>query len=94
MTTQKGDRVIFRVDREGNVFALLLDPAGARAPTEPPRGWVTIFTSHGHTEGPYIPNIDNSRPAKLKEYLALARLMRTYGYKPIVMQRRPRTVRP
>lgn len=61
--------VVFRVDRDGNVFAI-----------SKPRGEVAnIYTPHGWTEGSFHLNMLHSRMATKKEYTPLLRLMRNWN---------------
>jgi hypothetical protein len=72
-------RVIFRIDREGSVFALL--PENAERGDE-----VAIFTHHGHTSGPLYESLRLSRAAKPVEYASLLNSLRKVGYRVAILR--------
>lgn len=76
----KMDRVMFRTDRDGDVFALLIDRNEGD-------NRVLIFTPHGHTSGPYEDNIRSSRAAKPEEYERMVQQMKRAGYRLKIVQR-------
>mgnify|MGYP001590209907 CR=1 FL=1 len=79
--------VIFRVDHEGFVFALLPEQ------NEGSGHCTTYEHAGGHSSGPYGANINQSRPAKPEEYAILKRSMENLGYNLKVQQRWKRSWR-
>ena len=77
------DKVLFRMDKEGDVFALFPEIPGAS-------GLCTSYQHVGqHGSADYNWCIDQSRPATESEYLDLYNDLKEIGYDLKVYSRRP-----